>query len=78
LTDFASDYRGMLQYLERFQGDLAAQGFQVTILSRPLDVSPSGSIAYKQDKGQHEHGFSLKISRRPPAGASDGMKRITP
>jgi len=30
LTDFANDYRAMLNYLERFQGELAAQGFQVT------------------------------------------------
>ena len=66
LTDFANDYRGMLDYLERFQGDLAAQGFQVTTLTKPLDISPSGSIADKREAGVYAQEFSLKISRRPP------------
>ncbi|MDO8263856.1 MAG: hypothetical protein Q7T21_11625 [Gallionella sp.] len=66
LTDFASDYRAMLGYLERFQADLAAQGFQVTTLAKPLDVSPSGSIADKRETSEHALDFSLKISRRPP------------
>ncbi|MDH4287095.1 MAG: hypothetical protein OEV26_06720 [Gallionella sp.] len=65
LADFANDYRGMLNYLERFQGDLTAQGFQVTTLSRPIDVSPSGSIADKRETVAEALGFSLKISRRP-------------
>lgn len=77
LVDFANDYRGMLYYLERFQGDLAAQGFQVTPLSKPLDVSPSGSIADKREAIGGGPGFSLKISRRPPV-ESDGNKRPAP
>ena len=67
LTDFANDYRAMLNYLERFQGELAAQGFQVTTLAKPLDVSPSGSIADNLESSEHALGFSMKISRRPPA-----------
>ena len=67
----------LLYYLERFQGDLAAQGFQVTPLSKPLDVSPSGSIADKREAIGGGPGFSLKISRRPPV-ESDGNKRPAP
>jgi len=66
LTDFANDYRGMLNYLERFQEDLTTQGFQVTALTKPLDVSPTGSIADKRETNAHLLDFSLKISRRPP------------
>jgi len=66
LADFANDYRGMLDYLERFQGDLATQGYQVTALTKPLDVSPAGSIADKRESNVHALDFSLKISRRPP------------
>ncbi|MCR4303498.1 MAG: hypothetical protein NUV63_04615 [Gallionella sp.] len=66
LVDFANNYRAMLNYLERFQDELAKQGFQVTILAKPLDVSPSGSIADKRDANLHALDFSMKISRRPP------------
>ncbi len=65
LTGFAHDYRAALNYLENFQGDLAAQGYQVTILSKPLDVSPSGSIADQREMEENALGFSLRISRRP-------------
>ena len=67
LSDFANDYRAALSYLENFQRDLAAQGYQVTVLARPLDVSPSGSIADQRDTHIDALGFSLKISRRPQA-----------
>jgi hypothetical protein len=67
LTDFAIDYRAALNYLENFQRDLTAQGYQVTILAKPLDVSPSGSIADQRDTHTDALGFSLKLSRRPPA-----------
>jgi hypothetical protein len=66
MTDFGNDFRGMLNYLERFENDLTAQGFQVTALARPLDVSPSGSIADKRGADDQALNFSLKISRRPP------------
>lgn len=67
LTDFAIDYRAALNYLENFQRDLTAQGYQVTILAKPLDVSPNGSIADQRDTHTDALGFSLKLSRRPPA-----------
>ncbi len=67
LTDFANDYRAALNYLENFRRDLTAQGYQVTILAKPLDASPSGSIADQRDTHTDALGFSLKLSRRPPA-----------
>ena len=90
LADFANDYRGMLNYLERFQSDLVMRGFQVNALSKPLDISPSGSIADKREASEHALGFSLKISRRPPIEAQppiegrppiekgNGIGRMTP
>lgn len=67
LADFANDYRAALNYLENFQRDLTAQGYQVTILAKPLDVSPGGSIADQRDTHTDVLRFSLKLSRRPPA-----------
>lgn len=64
LIDFANNYRAALVYLERFQHDLAAQGYQVTALSRPLDVSPGGSITSQREQA-NALVFSLEISRKP-------------
>ncbi len=66
LTGFANDYRAALGYLEAFQRELAAQGYQVTALSKPLDVSPSGSIADQRNADLKTLDFSLKTSLRPP------------
>jgi hypothetical protein len=66
LTGFASGYRAALNYLENFQGDLAAQGYQVVALSRSLDVGPGGMIADRHEAPVNALDFSLKISRRPP------------
>ena len=67
LTDFANDYRAALSYLENFQRDLAAQGYQATVLAKSLDVSPNGSIADQHETQANALDFSLKISRKPPA-----------
>lgn len=64
LTGFANDYRAALNYLERFQRDLAAQGYQVTALSKPLDLSPGGSIADQREARANAFDFSLKLFRR--------------
>ena len=66
LIDFANNYRAALNYLEHFQQDLTMQGYQVTALTKPLDVSPGGSIADQRETRENALGFSLKISRRPP------------
>ena len=65
LSGFASDYRAALNYLERFQQDLSAQGYQVTVLAEPFDVSPGGSITDQRTAGESTLGFSLKLARRP-------------
>lgn len=65
LIDFANDYRAALNYLEQFQRNLTAQGYRVTALAKPLDVSPSGSITDQRTAGEPALDFSLKLSRRP-------------
>lgn len=65
LTDFASDYRAALNYVEQLQSDLTAQGYQVTVLSKPFDASPSGNIIDQSDALKNSLDFSLKIVHRP-------------
>lgn len=65
LTGFDSDYRAALSYLESLQNDLTMQGYQVTVLGRPIDVSPGGSIADQREAGTNSLEFSLKLARRP-------------
>jgi len=65
LTGFANDYRAALNYLEEFQRDLAARGYQPTVLVKPLDISPGGSIVDQREASSGALNFSLKISRRP-------------
>ncbi|TAN83708.1 MAG: hypothetical protein EPN14_02975 [Gallionella sp.] len=67
LVGFAKDYRAALDYLERFQRDLVAQGYQVDALARPIDTSPGGSLADRREAGPDALDFSLKILRRTPA-----------
>lgn len=67
LTGFSNNHRAALDYLEDFQRDLGAQGHRATVLRRPLDVSPAGSIADQRESGAEAPGFSLKLSWRPPA-----------
>ncbi len=66
LLGFASDFRAALNYLAQFQESLSAQGYQVTALVMPFDVSPSGSITDQNIPNDHTLNFSLKLSRRPP------------
>ena len=66
LHDFGNDYRAALVYLDRFQLALSARGYQVTVLAKPLDVSPSGSLADQREARENELGFSLKLVWRPP------------
>lgn len=66
LEAFANNYRAALDYLDQFQLDLTRQGYQVTALSRPLDVSPGGSIADQHEARENTPGFELKITWRPP------------
>ena len=65
LYGFGDNYRSALNYLDRFQADLVKQGYQVTVLSAPLDTSPTSSLADKRDSGENELDFSLKLAWRP-------------
>jgi hypothetical protein len=67
LQGFGNDYRAALAYLDRFQLALGTRGYQVTVLAKPLDVSPSGSLANKREAQEDKLGFSLKLVWRPPA-----------
>jgi hypothetical protein len=66
MQGFANDYRAALAYLERFQLELGTRGYQVTVLTKPLDVSPGGSLADKREALANELVFSLKLVWRPP------------
>lgn len=63
LAGYANDYRAALNCLERFQRDLAAQGYQVIVLEQPLDLRPGGSIADPGEARTDAFGFSLKLLR---------------
>lgn len=67
LVGFDGNYRAALDYLENFRRDLGTQGYQVTLLRRPLDAGPGGSIGDRQESGAGDLGFSIRLSRRPPA-----------
>jgi hypothetical protein len=65
LQDFNLDYRGALAYLDRFQMELGKLGYQVTVLAKPLDISPSGSLADQGQTRENALGFTLKLVWRP-------------
>ncbi len=62
LTDFGSDYRRALDYLDRFQQALTQRGYTVTAQKLPLDVSSKGSISGDVQKNDGNPAqFTLKI-----------------
>jgi hypothetical protein len=65
LQGFDNDYRAALAYLDRFQLELSARGFQVKILAKPLDVSPNSSLADQRETHENKLGFSLRLAWRP-------------
>ncbi|MEO8343292.1 MAG: hypothetical protein ABI536_05680 [Gallionella sp.] len=65
LQGFANDYRAALAYLDRFQLELGLRGYQVTALTKPLDVSPGGSLADRRETHENELVFSFKLVWRP-------------
>jgi len=65
MVDFANDYRAVLNYLESFERDLGKQGYQVSVLTKPFDASPSGSIGDQREGNSETLKFSVRISRRP-------------
>ncbi len=75
MLDFANDYRTALNYLESFESDLKEKGYQVTVLTKPFDASPSGSITDQREARTDELSFSLKISHRPAIAETEVIKR---
>jgi len=62
LADFGNDYRGALNYLERFQLMLTRAGYSVTPDKMPLDFSTKGSISADIGNNREKPSeFSLKI-----------------
>jgi hypothetical protein len=66
MQDFGDDYRAALAYLDRFKQDLSMRGYQVTVLTKPLDVSPTGSIANQSETVANKLAFSFRLAWRPP------------
>ena len=65
MVDFGNDYRAVLNYLAYFEQDLIKQDYQVKVLTKPFDASPSGSITDQKEESSNELSFSIRISRRP-------------
>ena len=65
MLGFGNDYRAALAYLDRFQLELSKRGYQVTALARPLDVSPTGSLANQSEASENQLDFSFKLVWRP-------------
>jgi len=66
LIDFGKDYRGALNYLNRFQLMLTQAGYTVTPIKLPLDFSTQGSISADISENREKPSdFSLKIIWRP-------------
>ncbi|HEY0665569.1 MAG TPA: hypothetical protein VGD24_05855 [Gallionella sp.] len=65
LKGFESGYRNALAYLSQFQLELGRLGYQVSVLSQPIDVSPTGSLANQRSERENALSFSLKLAWRP-------------
>jgi hypothetical protein len=65
LQGFGNDYRAALTYMDGFQHELSTRGYQVTALTKPLDVSPGGSLADQREARENKLVFSIKLVWRP-------------
>lgn len=65
LADFGNDYRGALNYLDRFQLMLTKAGYTVTPVKLPLDFSTKASISADISESHDKPSeFSLKLTWR--------------
>ena len=68
LLNFGNDYRGALNYLERFQLVLTRAGYTVTSVKMPLDLSTKGSISADINFiSEKPYEFSVTLTWRPQA-----------
>ena len=65
MQGFGDDYRAALAYLDSFKQDLSQRGYRVTVLTKPLDVSPTGSIANQSEAGENKLAYSFRLAWRP-------------
>jgi len=65
MQGFGDDFRAALSYLDRFRLDLEKRGYQITVLTKPLDVSPTGSIVNQNETGDNKLAFSFQLVWRP-------------
>lgn len=66
LLDFGNDYRAALGYLEQFEHALEKLGYRVTVVRKPLDLSPGGDLSDRREATDVVLEFSLKLVRRQP------------
>ena len=66
LQGFDRDYRAALAYLDRFRRELIATGYQVTVIARPLDITPDAAITDQHEAGNNTLDFHLQLNRDPP------------
>ncbi len=76
LQDFGNDYRAALTYLDRFQRELIAIGYQVTVIARPLDVSPGAAISDQRGTDENALAFQLQLAWNRQK-SSDGSQHET-
>lgn len=67
LAEFTGDYRGVLDYLERFRQDLMRQGYDISAQSLPLDDGAQRDVSDAIDLNNPGTKFLLKLSRKTPA-----------
>lgn len=65
IDDASLNYRLTIDYLEHFQHALQQQGFQVSVVKRPIDISPNGSLSDAHDSNQTLPAFVLRLAWRP-------------
>jgi hypothetical protein len=65
MEDSFASSRAHLEYLDQFKVALEKQGYQVTVLKRPLDISPQGSLSNLSDNSEPGREFTLKLVWRP-------------
>ncbi len=61
LTDFTGDYRVALQRFDQFQSALQQAGYQVSVQSEPVKISPNDPVADTRTNDAPPFAFTLKL-----------------
>jgi len=65
LEDSIGNTRNALAYLDQFKAALEKQGYLVSIIDRPLDISPQGSLSNTTGSADKSRNITLKLVWRP-------------